>query len=332
MSAIAIETLTNATQQDLVEVAAGFSPVLLKGAVSHWPAVQKAKSSVAELQQYLLEFDTNLPLFAFEADASIAGRLFYSHDFEGMNYQKVHYSLEQIFANLNSHQSAVYKPALYVGSTNVDRHFPGFSTDNTLDIGNDNKITNIWLGNQSNVSTHSDFPDNFACCVSGKRQFTLFPPEQLENLYIGPLDFNPAGPAISFVDHQNPDFDIYPKYALALEHAITVELLPGDVLFIPSMWWHQVCSKDDFNVMVNYWWKKTPVFQPSPMEALNYALLTISDLPDEQKKIWQNMFNYYVFGEGDFSHIPDKIKGSLGDMDLAQAKKLRAMLINGLNR
>ena len=41
--------------------------------------------------------------------------------------------------------------------------------------------------------------------VAGRRRFTLFPPEQVANLYIGPLDLTPAGQPVSLVDQAQPD-------------------------------------------------------------------------------------------------------------------------------
>jgi hypothetical protein len=46
------------------------------------------------------------------------------------------------------------------------------------------------------VQTHFDLPSNIACVVGGLRRFTLFPPEQLPNLYVGPLEFNISAQAI----------------------------------------------------------------------------------------------------------------------------------------
>lgn len=308
------------------------APVLLKGVISEWPAVKAGKKSALSLQTYLLGFDTQKEMLAFEADESAAGRVFYNKSLDGWNFTRPMYLLTDFFDKLNQLSGQGEKPALYMGSTNADKWLPGFTSANSLEFGVDDKIVNVWMGNQSDVAAHMDFPDNLACCVAGKRTFTLFPPEQLENLYIGPLDNTPAGPAISLVDHQQPDFKKYPNYQKALDSSIVVELEPGDVLFIPSMWWHQVSAAEDFNMLVNYWWKKLPRYIPSAMDALTYSILTIKDLPKEQKVALRTWFDYYIFDDNELSHIPNHAKGNLGKIDEKQARKMRANLLNVLNR
>ena len=73
----------------------------------------------------------------------------------------------------------------------------------------------------------SDLPDNLACVVAGRRRVTLFPPAQLENLYIGPLDHTPAGQAVSLVDFHAPDPARFPKFTEALRHARGAVLEPA---------------------------------------------------------------------------------------------------------
>mgnify|MGYP001249368677 CR=1 FL=1 len=102
-------------------------------------------------------------------------------------------------------------------------------------LNEDQYRAGLWIGNKIQVPLHNDFPNNVACVIGGRRKFTLIPPNQFENLYVGPIDFTPAGRAVSMVDLQNPDLDKYPKFAVALEHALTAELSPGDIIYIPSM-------------------------------------------------------------------------------------------------
>ena len=222
----------------------------------------------------------------------------------------------------------------YVGSTLLDRWFPGFRDENDLQLGDRMLLASLWLGNRISVSAHFDVADNIACCIAGRRRFTLFPPDQLENLYIGPWDNTPAGQPISLVDFRNPDFDRYPKFRDALASSITVTLDAGDALCIPSMWWHHVEGLDGLNVLVNYWWRTTPAYMGSPLNVLKHALLGLRGLPAEQRRAWQHIFDIYVFDQSEETnaHIPEQSRGILGEMDKAAARQLRAELLSQLNR
>ena len=136
------------------------------------------------------------------------------------------------------------------------------------------------------------------------------------------------------VDMAAPDYQRFPRFAAAMEAAQVVELNAGDALFIPSLWWHQVESLDSLNVLVNYWWRDTPSFMDSPMNALMLSLMTLRDLPPAQRRAWANMFRHYVF-EADqttAAHIPEQARGVLATIQADTARALRAKLLRNLNR
>ena len=64
------------------------------------------------------------------------------------------------------------------------------------------------------------------------------------------------------------------------------------------MWWHHVRSLAPFNVLVNYWWRRSPAWLGSPLSALHHAMWAVRDLPAREKQAWQGLFQYYVFGPG----------------------------------
>ncbi len=70
------------------------------------------------------------------------------------------------------------------------------------------------------------------------------------------------------------------------------------------------------------------------MNALMLALLTLRDLPAEQRAIWQDVFDHYVFdADADTAaHMPESARGVLAPMDEARARSLRARLLQRLNR
>ena len=113
--------------------------------------------------------------------------------------------------------------------------------------------------------------------VSGEKHVTLFDPHHNENLYEAHipeaiLSYSPrtghfsrqrllesTSMVMSPVDIQDPDLVRFPRFSRA--HRLECDLGPGDVLFMPAFWWHEVRSRPDLretrNLAVNFWWVDT---------------------------------------------------------------------------
>lgn len=316
------------------EVLSSSEPLILKGLASSWPIAQAGLASLEEVEKYLLKFYEGQEVVAFLGKPENNGRIFYDETLRGFNYDSVSTKLDFALKQLRQHAENSAPPTIYIGSTSVDQYLPGFRAENDIALGEHNPLVSIWVSNKCRIAAHWDSPLNIACSVVGHRRFTLFPFEQMENLYVGPLDKTPAGQAISLVDFYDPDFEKFPKFKAALPHAQVADLEPGDGLFIPSMWWHHVESLSPLNILVNYWFKGAPGFFGKPINALFNAVLSIRDLPPEQRAAWKMIFDHYIFdyNKEALSHIPEQAQGAIGDLTDDNARKIRARLLNQLNR
>lgn len=318
----------------LEAVRAERTPLVLRGLADQWPLIEKARASSAAACDYLLEYYTGEPVTTFTAPAGAAGRIFYTDGLTEKNFEQAREPLDDVLSKLLESESAPDAPTIYVGSRVMDQYLPGLGEENSLPLGEVKPSVRIWIGNRTTVAAHYDVLENVACVCAGRRRFTLFPPEQLRNLYIGPVDFTPAGQSISLVDLDDPDFDKFPRFAEALEHARVAELEPGDAIYIPAMWWHAVQGLEKFNILINHWWRDVPDYMGAPGDALLHAMLSIRDLPREQRDAWQVFFNHYVFEADDevAEYIPLSRRGVLGRLDDETARRIRALLRNNLNR
>lgn len=321
------------------ELMAACEPVILKGLVHDWPLVQAGLSSDKAAMQYIETFYNGKTIGTFLGEPRIKGRYAYNSDLTGLNFDRERLPLDEFLARIASHAEEQNPPGLYSGSMTIDACLPGLRQHNDIVFDHamfaDNApLASIWMGNRSLISAHYDAPNNIACCAVGRRRFTLFPPEQIHNLYPGPLEPTPGGQAISLVDFSNPDLARYPRAQQALEAGQVADLEPGDALFYPSLWWHQVESLSPFNVLINYWWNQSPQYLGTPMNALYHALLSLRDRPQHEKDAWRAIFDYYIFNDSERprEHIPEHAQGALAPVDATTARQLRALLINKLNR
>jgi hypothetical protein len=225
------------------EITAANRPVVLRGAAAEWPAVAAARRSPRELAAYLGRFDTGAPVDVLVGPPEIDGYLFYREDMSGLNFARQKGRIAAILSELIRLEGAARPPAVALQSVEARGALPGFDAENALPHVDAKVGPRVWIGNKVTVAPHFDLNDNIAVVVAGRRRFTLFPPDQLPNLYVGPFDFSPAGAPVSMVDPRAPDFERYPRYRDALAAAETAELEPGDAIYIPYMWWHGVKSR-----------------------------------------------------------------------------------------
>ena len=317
------------------EVIASARPAVLRGLVNAWPAVGVGRRSPAAVVEYLRRFDNGGLVDAIMTPPEVEGRVFYNEAMSGFNFVRNRLPIAAVAEQALRYGAFARAPAVAAQSALMRDCLPGFSAENALSVLDSAVLPRIWLGTAITTPTHLDEWNNIGCVVCGRRRFTLFPPEQIVNLYIGPLDFAPTGAPMSLVRLHEPDFERFPRFHEALKAAVTAELGPGDALFIPPLWWHHVESLEPFNLLVNYWWHAVPgvpVGGTSGFDALMIALLNLRELPAATREAWRAFFDHYVFGGQDAvrEHIPEERRGVLAALSAADAARVRAYLAERL--
>jgi hypothetical protein len=310
-------------------------PAVFRGLVGDWPAVEAGKAGPDRLAQLLLDTATDEPFQAWLAEPEVEGRFNFSADYSGFNFDRRMATLAQVMELLLGQIGREKPHCIYAGGIPIQKHMPALLPSipvPMLDMTRETLIS-LWVGNRTHTRTHWDQSSNLACVVAGRRRFTLFPPAQLKNLYVGPLDFTLAGQPTSLVDVDTPNLETYPRFAEALKQAMRAELGPGDAVYIPALWWHDILSLEDFGTLINFWWRESEPPYLSPLYALYHAAITLKDLPLSERNAWRNMFDHYVFEEGGdpVEHLPESARGILGKRTpelIAKAKKLLAEVLS----
>jgi Cupin-like domain len=315
------------------EILPAGKPAVLKGLVEAWPLVQRRTDSPSSVIEFLRGANPTTQVEWLAGDPQIHGRFFYNEAMTGVNFRRVRGTFGEALSALSKELDASAPSALSLQALPMSVHLPTLDREHRLDLLPSEVRATTWIGNALTVAAHFDFNDNIACVAAGRRQFALFPPEQIKNLYVGPLEFTPLGVPISLVDIFNPDLARFPRFAAAAASAQVAELEAGDAIYIPYMWWHSVRSLAPFNVLVNYWWNKSRQPLVAPFHCLLHSLIAISSLPPPQRAVWKSFFDHLVFQiHGDpAEHIPRERRGVLGQLTPEQASQFTAVVAQLLN-
>ncbi|KXI30290.1 cupin-like domain-containing protein [Paraglaciecola hydrolytica] len=334
------EYATLSPQQFFAEIAPAQLPIVIRGFASNWPLVAAAQQSPADFVAYLNQFYTGKKTKMVVAPPSANKRFYYNDEMTDVNYLSGEERIDLFLGRLLELIDREVYPAISMQNTLTSEILPGLVDENRSAFFPELE-PRLWVGNEGIVSAHYDGSDNVACVIAGRRRFVLFPPEQTGHLYPGPLNFTPAGAPTSLVDLNKPDFDRFPLFKHALAEAYSVELGPGDGIFIPMLWWHHVESLEKVNALMNYWWTGSSApnsMSPSPIDSLNLALLAMRDLSPLQRNAWRNMFDHYLFQQNPDStshpkaYIPEHQLHLLGEISDDYAKTVKDYFIKKLQK
>jgi hypothetical protein len=313
-------------------VAAGCAPVLLPGLCRGWPVVKASMGGWAALTTYLARLDAGRAGQAFIGAPAISGRYDYGDGPEGFNFDRASLTLAQSLDRISAAAADPDLASVYMGSLPADDYAPGFALENPIGILPSLARPRLWLGNASRVACHYDSFENLACVVAGRRRFTLYPPDAIGDLYVGPIDHTLAGQPTSLAASAEANDPRYPRFEAAARRAIVVELAPGDALFLPKLWWHQVEALEPANLLVNYWWDAFAAGPDAPYVTMMLAMIAVAERPPAERAAWRAFFDHYVFRPDGhpLAHMPAERHGLLGPLADGNYGRIRALAMKML--
>jgi Cupin-like domain len=303
-------------EQFLREVVQPCRPVLLRGLVRDWPIVQAGHVSPSAVCDQLKALDVGGEIEAFFGAPAIAGKYFYTDDMKGFNFERRRMKFGMALESIVSSLGVPGSPSVYVGSVPTNDFLPGFAALNPMPLLHPGVGARVWIGHAANVSSHYDTVDNLACVAVGTRRFTLFAPQLLDKLYVGPIDNTMAGQPVSLAASAEPNAEKFPLFEQVKDQALVADLQAGDALYLPKLWWHKVESTAPFNVLVNYWWDAFRAGPDAPYTSMLLAMITIAERPAAEREAWKAFFDHYVFRSNGhpLAHLPAEQRGLLGSL------------------
>ncbi|PTB62757.1 Clavaminate synthase-like protein [Trichoderma citrinoviride] len=141
-------------------------------------------------------------------------------------------------------------------------------------LGKEPDAINLWIGNsRSTTAMHKDNFENIFVQIVGRKHFVLLPPLLhacvnedlvLPATYVRQgegftLAVDPDSPLVPLAtwDPDDPERNATPLSALARPLRVTLD--PGDMLYLPAMWYHKVKQScpdggEGFVLAINYWY------------------------------------------------------------------------------
>ncbi|XP_064629120.1 lysine-specific demethylase 8-like [Lineus longissimus] len=202
-------------------------PVIIEGAVEHWPAKHWTLDNLCQRvgsNQCLVRGNTNREDYRL-----------------GKKYTIRETTLQEYVDDLLKENSRSKNS--YLAVQNLNLAFPELQDDVPLPeyVGKIHCGPYMWIARKGHYEyCHTDPDDNFLVMIKGTKQLRLF---GLDTEHMYPNIHGSKGKTLqSQINVEEPDLEKFPEFKNATCHHCV--LSPGEMLFIPAFWWHQVTSLD----------------------------------------------------------------------------------------
>jgi hypothetical protein len=140
----------------------------------------------------------------------------------------------------------------------------------------------FWLSSSGAVTPlHYDVVHSLFAQVGGRKHFTFFAPRDSASLYPFPMFSRHS--YLSRVDILQPDLREFPKFEQAKPFNSILE--PGEVLYLPALWWHQVQSLET-SISISWFWRLRPS-QRLEWPALRALPAALTTRMEQMVRRWQ---------------------------------------------
>ena len=214
-------------------------PVILQGEMADWPALERwtpdyLRATVGEAVVDYQGGRAANPLFEMEKDAHRRSASF------GAYMDEIARVGEGNDAYITAYNSARNRAAL--APLTADMRF----IDRFLSRDHEAPDGMMWIGPAGTLTAlHHDLTNNFIAQVRGRKRLKILPPSETAKLRNHRHVFS------EITDLEDPalDFSLHPDLAGARVYDVVLE--PGEILFMPFAWWHQVRALD-FSVTITF--------------------------------------------------------------------------------
>jgi lysine-specific demethylase 8 len=137
---------------------------------------------------------------------------------------------------------------VYLQQANLDQ-FAAIRDDvdvSVLSRGQVEYPTNVWVGANTRSGMHFDSTHNFLTQIWGSKEALLAAPDCARHLAVFP-----DNPTKSQIDPDRPDPERFPGLREMVFHRGRID--PGDSLFIPRGWWHNLRA-EGASISINSWY------------------------------------------------------------------------------
>jgi hypothetical protein len=215
------------------------------GLTKNWSALSKWQN-ISYLKSKLKPERSKEPLPVFVAKDNTHFLAKGAVDIENMTiFQLINYIFEVNKSNEMQSRKRVYLRAALFEELRDDIVFPSFLLNENEKFSE--RLSALWLGTQGNITPlHFDLWHGLLIQIVGRKKVVIFHPDDYHNLYPhSSLSLNPHTSRIDVRkwEQSEDEQQKFPRLKNATKYSAT--LSPGDTLYIPPCWWHDVESLDD---------------------------------------------------------------------------------------